>query len=236
MKKKTLASLLALTMVAGSLSACGKTTTETPAAPQATEEASTEAAAETETTEEAETELVSTADLPSSVQELNGKEYGENADYISLYDKYGKQISIADVTEDETTGLAYLNVDGKSYELGLDFLSMAMVYNTSTEGTDFATEEEVYAEWWKYYITRWNHMLPEIPLYSNEYYDVYNTQIKGVDEYPTNPYWNPALALIDWTSEKEDNSIILGDTTDLSGKFRYSVFGASNPGASDNDI
>ena len=236
MKKKTLASLLALTMVAGSLSACGKTTTETPAAPQATEEASTEAAAETETTEEAETELVSTADLPSSVQELNGKEYGENADYISLYDKYGKQISIADVTEDETTGLAYLNVDGKSYELGLDFLSMAMVYNTSTEGTDFATEEEVYAEWWKYYITRWNHMLPEIPLYSNEYYDVYNTQIKGVEEHPTNPYWNPALALIDWTSEKEDNSIILGDTTDLSGKFRYSVFGASNPGASDNDI
>ena len=115
MKKKTLASLLALTMVAGSLSACGKTTTETPAAPQATEEASTEAAAETETTEEAETELVSTADLPSSVQELNGKEYGENADYISLYDKYGKQISIADVTEDETTGLAYLNVDGKKF-------------------------------------------------------------------------------------------------------------------------
>ena len=234
MKKKTLASLLALTMVAGSLSACGKTTTETPAAPQATEEASTEAAAETET-EESE-EVVSTADLPSSVQELNGKEYGENADYISLYDKFGKQISIADVTEDEETGLAYLNVDGQSYELGLDFLSMAMVYNTSTEGTDFATEDEVYAEWWKYYITRWNYMLPEIPLYSNEYYDVYNTQIKGVDEYPTNPYWNPALALIDWTSEKEDNSIILGDTTDLSGKFRYAVFGASNPGASDNDI
>ena len=234
MKKKTLASLLALTMVAGSLSACGKTTTETPAAPQATEEASTEAAAETET-EESE-EVVSTADLPSSVQELNGKEYGENADYISLYDKFGKQISIADVTEDEETGLAYLNVDGETYELGLDFLSMAMVYNTSTEGTDFATEDEVYAEWWKYYITRWNYMLPEIPLYSNEYYDVYNTQIKGVEEHPTNPYWNPAFALIDWTSEKEDNSIILGDTTDLSGKFRYPTFGASNPGASDNDI
>jgi len=234
MKKKTLASLLALSMVAGSLTACGNTATETPAAPQATEEASTEAAAETET-EESE-EVVSTADLPSSVQELNGKEYGENADYISLYDKFGKQISIADVTEDEETGLAYLNVDGETYELGLDFLSMAMVYNTSTEGTDFATEDEVYAEWWKYFITRWNYMLPEIPLYSNEYYDVYNTQIKGVEEHPTNPYWQPCYAVIDWTSEKEDNSIILGDTTDLSGKFRYAAFGGTNPGASDLDI
>ena len=113
---------------------------------------------------------------------------------------------------------------------------MAMVYNTSTEGTDFATEDEVYAEWWKYFITRWNYMLPEIPLYSNEYYDVYNTQIKGVEEHPTNPYWQPCYAVIDWTSEKEDNSIILGDTTDLSGKFRYAAFGGTNPGASDLDI
>ncbi len=235
MKRRTLASLLALTMVVGSLTACGKTapaeTTEPQATEQPTSEASTEAPAE-----EAEEEVVSTADLPSSIQQLEGKEYGEDKDYVSLYDKFGKQITIADVTEDESTGLAYLNVDGQSYELGLDFLSMAMVYNTSTEGTDFATEDDVYAEWWKYYITRWNHVLPEIPLYSNEYYDVYNAQIKGVDTHPTNPYWGPALALIDWTSEKDDNSIILGNTTDLSGKFRFAVFGGSNPGASDHDI
>ncbi len=235
MKRRTLASLLALTMVVGALTACGKTapaeTTEPQATEQPTSEASTEAPAE-----EAEEEVVSTADLPSSIQQLEGKEYGEDKDYVSLYDKFGKQITIADVTEDESTGLAYLNVDGQSYELGLDFLSMAMVYNTSTEGTDFATEDDVYAEWWKYYITRWNHVLPEIPLYSNEYYDVYNAQIKGVDTHPTNPYWGPALALIDWTSEKSDNSIILGDTTDLSGKFRYAVFGGSNPGHSDLDI
>ena len=237
MKKRTLASLLALTMVASSLTACGKTTTtETTPDTQATEstEAATTEAAEAET-EEVE-EVVSTADLPSSIQQIEGKEYGENADYVSLYDKFGKQITIADVTEDETTGLAHITVDGKDYELGLDFLSMAMVYNTSTEGTDFATEDEVYAEWWKYYITRWNYLLPEIPLYSNEYYDVYNAKIKGVDQYPTNPYWGPAYALIDWTSEKDDNSIILGDTTDLSGKFRWATFGGTNPGASDNDI
>ena len=237
MKKKTLASLLVLTMVAGSMTACNSgssTTTETTT--QETEQTSTETATETATEEVVAEEETSTADQPSSIQLLNGKEYGEDADYVSLYDKFGKQITIADVTEDETTGLAYIEVDGETYELGLDFLTMAMVYNTSTDGTDFETEDEVYAEWWKYYITRWNYLLPEIPLYSNEYYDLYNAQIKGVEEYPTNPYWDPAMALIDWTSEKEDNSIILGNTTDLSGKFRYATFGASSPGASDLDI
>ena len=49
-------------------------------------------------------------------------------------------------------------------------------------------------------------------------------------------YWGPAKALIDWTSEKADNDIIIGNTTDLSGKFRYSPFGGSNPGAADLDV
>ena len=83
---------------------------------------------------------------------------------------------------------------------------------------------------------RWNYLMPEIPLYANEYYDLYNAQIKGTDEHPTNPYWSPAAALIDWTSEKEDNSIIMGNTTDLSGKFRYATFGGTNPGAADLDV
>lgn len=171
---------------------------------------------------------------PSAVQLLNGKEYG--VDYTSLYKEVGKDTSIADVQEDDATGLAYIEVDGELHELGLDFLSMAMVYNCSTEGTDFATEDDVYAAWWKLYIQRWNYLMPEIPLYSNEYYDLYNAEIKGVEEYPTNPYWSPAAALIDWTSEKEGKDIILGNSTDLSGKFRYASFGSSNPGASDLDI
>ena len=139
--------------------------------------------------------------------------------------------------EDPTTGLAYVEYEGKTYELGMDFLSMAMVYKTAVpENSQYETEDDVYAAWWKYYMTRWNYLLPEIPLYSNEYYDVYNAKIKGVDEHPTNPYWGPAKALIDWTSEKADNDIIIGNTTDLSGKFRYSNFGGSNPGAADLDV
>lgn len=169
----------------------------------------------------------------AETKSINGKEYG--VDYTSLYSQFGKETTIADVTEDEETGLCYIEKDGVEYELGLDFLSMAMVYNTQVvDGWD--TEDDVYATWWRYYMQRWNYLMPEIPLYANEYYDLYNAQIKGTDEHPTNPYWSPAAALIDWTSEKEDNSIILGNTTDLSGKFRYAVFGGTNPGAADLDV
>ncbi len=166
--------------------------------------------------------------------------YGE--DYISLYEKYGKDISIADVKEDvdDTTQkhTPYIEKDGKKYALGLDFLSMAMVYNTKVpeNSEEYKTEDDVYAKWWMYYIQRWNELLPEVPLYSNEYYDLYNTQIGGVKEHPTNPYWGVANALIDWTSSKTDNDIIIGNTTELSGKFRYASFGATSPAASDNDI
>lgn len=169
----------------------------------------------------------------AETKSINGKEYG--VDYTSLYSQFGKDTTIADVTEDEETGLCYIEKDGVEYELGLDFLSMAMVYNTQVvDGWD--TEDDVYATWWRYYMQRWNYLMPEIPLYANEYYDLYNAQIKGTDEHPTNPYWSPAAALIDWTSEKEDNSIIMGNTTDLSGKFRYAAFGGTNPGAADLDV
>ncbi len=167
------------------------------------------------------------------VMTLGNFKYGE--DYTSLYEKYGKDITIADVTEDEETGFAYITVDGQQYELGLDFLTMAMVYNTTPAG-DYETEDDVYAAWWRMYITRWNYLLPEVPLYSNEYYDLYNAQIKGVQEFPTNPFWSPVRALIDWSSDKEDNSIILGNSTELSGQFRVPAFGKSSPGASDNDV
>jgi ABC-type transport system substrate-binding protein len=167
------------------------------------------------------------------VMTLGNYKYGE--DYESLYDKVGKDITIADVHEDEETGFGYITVDGEEKLLGLDFLTMAMVYNTTPAG-DYATEDDVYAAWWRLYITRWNYLLPEVPLYSNEYYDLYNAQIKGVLDHPTNPFWGPARALIDWSSDKEDNSIILGSSTELSGQFRVPAFGKSSPGSSDNDV
>ena len=223
---KLLALLLALVMVFA-LAACGGQQAAPAEEPAAEEPAAEEPAAE----EPAGITAVESPEYAS--MKLSSLEYG--TDYVSLYEQVGKSITIADVIEDPDTGLAYIEVDGERHELGLDFLTMAMVYNTEPAG-DYATADDVYAAWWRLYITRWNMLLPEVPLYSNEYYDLYNAQIKGVEEHPTNPFWDPASALIDWTSEKEDNSIILGSSTELSGQFRYATFGKTNPGSSDLDV
>lgn len=154
-------------------------------------------------------------------------------DYASVYSKIGSQVTI-DMVE-EKDGLAYVTVDGKKYELGMDFLSMAMVYNTAVpEGSeDYKTEEDVYNEWWKLYIQRWNYLVPEIPLYSNQYYDVYN---KKIENFVTTPFWGPADAIVASTVNADKNSVILGSTTELSGAFRNSSWGKSSPGSADLDI
>lgn len=195
---------------------------------------------ETPTQQDGDPQLIPGVYVPTGSQLVKDKVYGE--DYISLYDKFGRDgASIKDVTEDPDTGLAYYNApDGKKYELGLDFLSMAMVYNTDPAGSKYATEDEVYAAWWRYYVTRWNSLLPEIPLYCNEYYDVCSSSIRGTQEHPINPWWGPCRALLDWTSEKADGSVILGSENELTGKFRfpgYCTYDAYHGGsAGDNDI
>ena len=67
----------------------------------------------------------------------------------------------------------------------MDYLSMAMVYN--------ATTEDEYNEWWEAYIERWNELMPDIPLYSNYYYDVYNANIEN---FQTSPFFGPARAIL----------------------------------------
>ena len=222
--KKLLALVLAAVMVFSLVACGGDKASETKAPETTTPAASTPAPTEEQV-------ATNVAELKS----LANKVYGE--DYVSLYSEFGKDVTIDQVIEDPETGFAYIEIDGTLYTLGMDFLSYAMVYNcTVPEGGVWQTEDDVYATWWKLYIQRWNYLLPEIPLYSNEYYDLYNAQIGGVVEFPTNPYWSPASALIDWTSTKADNSIILGNSTALSGKFRYATFGGNNPGAADLDV
>ena len=249
--KKLTALLLALLMVLAVVACTGTTTPVEPEgqATTAPAEQPTEQPAEQPTEEPAEQPVESAEpEWPDTlaadtlkwqdefdVMTLGNKEYGK--DYQSLYEVYSAEhpdFTIADITEDDD-GFAYVTVNGEEHMLGLDFLTMAMVYNTTPAG-EYQTEDDVYAAWWRLYITRWNYLLPEVPLYSNEYYDLYNAQIKGVEEHPTNPFWSVAKALVDWTSEKADDSIIMGSSTELSGQFRYATFGKSSPGSSDNDV
>ena len=156
-------------------------------------------------------------------------------DYTSVYEMIGSQVTI-DMVEENDDGLAFVTVDGVKYELGMDFLSMAMVYNTKVpaDSEKYETEEDVYNEWFKLYTIRWNYLVAEVPLYSNEYYDLYNAKIEN---FVTGPYWSVADAIVSASIKAgNDNSVILGSATDLSGAFRNSAWGKSSPASSDQDI
>ncbi len=173
---------------------------------------------------------------PAVYQEIDLADVVEHKDYTSVYETIGSKVTIDMVEEDADTGLAYATVDGVKYELGMDFLSGAMVYNTSVPAgsTEYTTEEDVFNEWWKLYIQRWNYLAAEIPLYSNQYFDLYNAKIQN---FVTTPYWGPADAIIaSKVKDGAENSVILGSATDLSGAFRNSSWGKSNPGSSDLDV
>lgn len=147
----------------------------------------------------------------------------------------GSNVTIDMVKEDEN-GIATVEVEGKTYTLGMDFLTMAMVYNTTVpeNSEKYKTEEDVFNEWWKLYIQRWNYLVPEVPLYSNQYFDLYNAKIEN---FVTTPYWGPADAIVAATIKAgETNAVILGSATELSGAFRNSSWGKSSPAASDLDI
>ena len=148
--------------------------------------------------------------------------------YQSVYDVIGKDVTIDEVREG-TDGRAYITKEGKEYELGMDFLSMAMVYNVRPVGS-FTTSTEVYNEWWRLFMQRWNLLAPEVPLYSNQYYDIYNAKINSLQ---TSPYWGVPDAIVGAKVISGDNSVILGSNTELSGAFRNAAFGKSAPGAAD---
>lgn len=67
----------------------------------------------------------------------------------------------------------------------MDELTWDMVYT--------ATTNEEFLEYWLDYIDRWNELVPEIPLYSNLYHDLYNAKIGG---YEVNPDWGVADAML----------------------------------------
>ena len=56
------------------------------------------------------------------------------------------------------------------------------------------TQKDEFKEKFVEFVTRWNELLPNIPLYSNEYFDVYNTRIKGLQ---TTPVWTWANDICD---------------------------------------
>ncbi|MBP1587640.1 MAG: hypothetical protein ILO53_04460 [Clostridia bacterium] len=220
---KILSVIISVCLVLGILAAC----TEGPKPANPTEQpGNTEAPVD-------EGDFIDPADLV--VQEIDDADAIERTDYTSVYDKIGTKVTIDMVTENPD-GTATVTVDGITYTLGMDFLSMAMVYNTTVpEGSEtYKSADDVYNMWWKLYIQRWNLLVAEVPLYSNQYFDLYNAKFEN---FVTSPYWGAADAIVATTVKAgEDNSAILGSSTDLSGLFRNASWGKSSPAASDNDV
>ena len=217
--KRILALMLAMVMVVA-MAACGSSDSK---------ESSESGNAQTSSAVESSTPEV----VEPVYEDVDVADAVEHSDYTSVYDQIGANVTIDMVTEDPDTGLATITYEGKTYEAGLDFLSMAMVYNCTPAG-DYTTEEEVYNQWWKLFIQRFNYMALEVPLYSNQYYDLYNAKLEN---FITSPYWSAASAIVGANvKEGVDNSAILGSSTELSGAFRNSSWGKSNPGSADLDI
>lgn len=76
-------------------------------------------------------------------------------------------------------------------ERTLDELTVAM--RLTTPG-----DRVTYIALWREYQLRWNKLMPNVPLYSNQYFDVYNQKVQGV---ATTPFWNWSIAVIDMSIE-----------------------------------
>ena len=60
-------------------------------------------------------------------------------------------------------------------------------------------DKETYAQYWLEFQIRWNELLPVIPIYSNEYFDVINVRVNGL---VTTPTYGWARAVIDVTVDE----------------------------------
>lgn len=74
-------------------------------------------------------------------------------------------------------------------EEGQKLYDLSLAMNQTAEGDDAA-----YAENWFNYISYWNELMPEIPLYSNEYHDFFSSKVHDWDEDGYN--WNEAKAIV----------------------------------------
>ena len=102
-----------------------------------------------------------------------------------MSDPYDKDFKWDDAAN---KGLTYAQAVEKSGgKLGMNYISMAMVYSVKPGKT------EEYNKWFLAYMQRWNELLPDIPLYSNVYYDAYNSEIVN---FKTTPFFGAAEALL----------------------------------------
>ena len=58
-----------------------------------------------------------------------------------------------------------------------ELYDLAVAMNQTEEGDD-----EAYGEAWLAFMKKWNELMPEVPLYSNDYHDFFSTRVHDFDE------------------------------------------------------
>ena len=72
---------------------------------------------------------------------------------------------------------------------GTELYNLAVAMNQSEEGND-----EAYGENWLKFMQKWNELLPEIPLYSNDFHDFYTERLHDFEQDGYN--WNVDAAIL----------------------------------------
>lgn len=93
------------------------------------------------------------------------------SNFYSDYDPYWSWHSSLAGTTNNPTGLEDEELDG----IMEDMQQLA------------PTQKDEFADLFVDFVTRWNYLLPNLPLYSNEYFDVFSSSIEGLK---TTPVWN----------------------------------------------
>ena len=56
------------------------------------------------------------------------------------------------------------------------------------------TQRAEFLQYWREYQVLWNELIPNVPLYSNQYYDIYNARVSGLE---VTPFWNWTRSIVD---------------------------------------
>jgi peptide/nickel transport system substrate-binding protein len=104
--------------------------------------------------------------------------------YFSWHSNFLGTFFNANQLEDSPTNPAAPLATG---EKTLDELTVAMRSLEPTQRTE-------YLALWREYQLRWNKLIPNVPLYSNQYYDVFDSRLQGVE---TSPFWTWTNAIVD---------------------------------------
>lgn len=81
-----------------------------------------------------------------------------------------------------------------------------------------ATAHADYLAAWRDYQVRWNELIPSVPLYSNQYYQVFDVALQGVEQMTPFYDWSAAICDIKWTTDTANDQLIVG-VPEMNGEF-----------------